>query len=228
MTQNLDAEKHAILEAALKIAPFEGWNAATLRKAAQVAGFPNGADALYFPDGVLELIGFWSAHLDTQSRTGIEALDLANMKIREQITAAVLMRLEIITPHEDAARRAALRLIVPDAAAQGATQIWASADMIWRAIGDKSTDGNFYSKRATLAAIITATLPIWLADESSGKLKGREFLEARIANVMQFESFKWRMKSRRQAWPNPAEILGDLRYGKFPIKRRRRRHSRTL
>lgn len=166
--------------------------------------------------------------MDDRAKNKITVLDLTNMKIRDRVTSGVLARLEVIAPHDEAARRAGSRLVLPGAAAQGTTQIWASADMIWRAIGDTSTDGNFYSKRAILSAVIASTLPVWLSDESEDKTKGRAFLDARIANVMQFEKFKWDMKTRTKDWPNPAEILGGLRYGKSPFKRRRRRHSRTL
>ncbi len=35
------------------------------------------------------------------------------------------------------------------------------ADLVWRIAGDQSTDMNYYSKRATLAAIYTSTLLYW-------------------------------------------------------------------
>jgi len=228
MSQKTHNAKIAILDAALTLVPFEGWTDAMLRQAVMATKLPKGAHALYFPDGVLELMGFWSLQMDAQAEAEITALDLASMKIRDRVTAGVLARLEAIGPHNEAARRAASRLVLPDAAARGTTQIWASADMIWRAIGDTSTDGNFYSKRATLSALLAATLPVWLSDDSESKVKGRAFLNARIANVMQFETFKWKMKSRSKNWPNPAEILGGLRYGKSPLKRKRRKRSRTL
>ena len=228
MSQKIDTAKTAILDPALKLAPFDGWNTSMLARAAEKAGLPKGAEALYFPDGVLELIGYWSAQMDASAQSKITALDLANMKIRDRVRAGVLARLEAIGGHDEAARRAGSRLALPDAIAQGTALIWASADMIWRAIGDTSTDANFYSKRATLSAVIGSTLPVWLSNDEDDHAKGRAFLDARIANVMQFEKFKWDMKTRTKDWPNPAEVLGGLRYGKSPFKRRRRRHSRTL
>jgi ubiquinone biosynthesis protein COQ9 len=228
MSQKFHDTQKAILDAALKLAPFEGWTDIMLRQAVQNIDLPDGAQDLYFPDGALELIAFWSAQMDKAAQAEIETLDLTTMKIRDKVTQGVLARLSAIADHNEAARRAAARLMLPDGAMNAATQIWASADMIWAAIGDTSTDGNFYSKRATLSAVIAATLPVWLSDESGDKEKAREFLYARIANVMQFEKFKWEFKSKSKDWPNPANILGDMRYGKMPFKRRRRRQSRTL
>jgi ubiquinone biosynthesis protein COQ9 len=56
-------------------------------------------------------------------------------------------------------------------------------------------------------------LPVWLSDQSDDKATARAFLDARIENVMSFEKLKWRVKSVTKNMPEPAEILGQLRYG---------------
>jgi len=228
-----DQTRHAILNAALKIAPFEGWTNLTLKRAARDAGFPEGSDELYFEDGVGEILDFWAAQLNSQAESEISKLDLDALKIRERVTQGVLARLQAFGQNEEAARRASSRLILPDLAATGVKQIWQAADMIWRAIGDTSTDANYYSKRAILSSVIGSTLPVWLADQSEDKAKGRAFLDARIENVMAFEKLKWNVKSKTKDLPNPAEILGQIRYGGLEMfarpkrgRARRRRYSR--
>lgn len=228
-----DQTRHTILNAALKIAPFEGWTNLTLKRAARDAGFPEGSDELYFEDGVGEILDFWALQLNSQAEAEISKLDLDALKIRERVTQGVLARLQAFGQNEEAARRASSRLILPDLAATGVKQIWQAADMIWRAIGDTSTDANYYSKRAILSSVIGSTLPVWLADQSEDKAKGRAFLEARIENVMAFEKLKWNVKSKTKDLPNPAEILGQIRYGGLEMftrpkrgRARRRRYSR--
>lgn len=228
-----DHIRDTILDAALKIAPFEGWTDLTVKRATRAAGLPDGAAPLYFEKGLGDLLDHWAARLDAQTGTAIAELPLAEMKIRERVTAGVLARLQAIGRDEEAARRASSRLILPDLAATGVAQIWRAADTIWTAIGDTSTDANYYSKRAILSGVIGATLPVWLSDSSPDKADARAFLDARIANVMQFEKVKWRVKSATEGLPNPAEILGQLRYGGLEIltrkpkgRARRRRYSR--
>ena len=138
-----------------------------------------------------------------------------------------------IRDSEEAARRASSRLILPDLASIGLRQIWNMADMIWRAIGDTSTDANYYSKRLILSSVIGSTLPVWLSDQSDDKAAARAFLDNRIENVMEFETLKWRVKSFTKDLPEPAEILGQLRYGGTSLftqpkkgRARRRRYSR--
>jgi len=228
-----DEIRDTILDAALKIAPFEGWTRLTLKRAVRDAGYPDGADELYFEGGIGELLNHWSDRLNANAEAEIAKLDLETLKIRERVTQGVLARLDAIGPHEEAARRASSRLILPDLAAAGVKQIWQAADMIWRAIGDTSTDANYYSKRAILSSVIGSTLPIWLSDQTEGKTQGRAFLDARIENVMAFETMKWRVKSKTKDLPNPAEILGQIRYGGLDLfsrpkrgRARRRRYSR--
>ena len=232
MTQ-VDKKRDLILEAALKIAPFEGWTDLTVKRAAREAGLEIGAQSLYFEKGLAELLDYWADKLDSETATQIAALDLSEMRIRDRITQSVLIRLQALSVHEEAARRASTRLVLPDLAATGLGQLWRSADTIWTAIGDTSTDANYYSKRTILAGVIGATLPVWLSDTDPDKLKARDFLDDRIANVMSFEKLKGQVRSATKDLPNPAELLGQLRYGGFEAfsrpkkgRARRRRYSR--
>ena len=229
MTQTSQTPRDRILEAALSLVAFDGWTDKMLAEAISQAGLPQGADDLYFPEGVLELLAYWSERLNNTAKSKIENIDIEALKIRDRVTQSVLMWVESISPHEDAALRAMARLSVPDSYVTGRMsavgQLWATADMIWRAIGDTSTDMNFYSKRTILSGVLAATLPVWLNDNDPEKVKAREFLDDRISNVMQFEKFKWQAKSVTQNWPSPASILGAIRYGKGPGFRRRRRRS---
>ena len=217
--------RKAILSAILPLTAFDGWTAKTLRAAVKNTDLPEGAGALYFPDGPLEVIRFWSDEMDVQVEEMLGALNLSEMKIRDKVTQGVLARFNAIGPHEEAARRALARLTILDAAGQGPAQLWAAADTIWRAIGDTSTDANYYSKRTILSAVIGTSLAAWLGDETVEKTEGRKFLDARIANVMQFEKAKWEFKNKTKDWPSPAAILGRLRYGRRPRRRRSRRSS---
>lgn len=227
MTDKNQTPRDRILEAALSLVAFEGWTDKMLKQACADAGLPEGADDLYFPEGVLDLLTYWSEALNKEAEDRLAVVDLSSLKIRERVTQGVLARLEVITPHEEVARRAMARLAVPDSFMAGRLsapgQLWAAADMIWRAIGDTSTDGNYYSKRTILSGVIGATLPVWLNDADPSKVKARAFLDARIANVMQFEKLKWQAKSMSENIPSPASVLGAIRYGGLPRFKRRRR-----
>ena len=211
--------RRAILSAALPNVAFDGWTSLSLKQAVKAAGLPGGAEELYFSGGPLELIEFWNAECDRIASEELAKLDLPNMRIRDKVTAGVLARFYAIGPHEEAARRAIARTALPDGLSLSPKILWAAADTIWRGIGDKSTDFNYYTKRTTLSAVISTSLAAWLSDDDPQKAKARKFLDARIENVMQFEKAKFKAKKRMETLPDPIEILGKIRHGS---KRRRR------
>ena len=129
-------------------------------------------------------------------------MELAKMKIRQRIAAAVLARLSILKPHKEAARRAGATLTLPMHAALGAKLMYHTVDAMWRAVGDTSTDFNFYSKRGILAGVYGATLICWFNDTSADEQVTQDFLAARIENVMQFEKFKAGAKKAFAGFPD--------------------------
>ena len=179
-----------MLDAALPHVPFDGFTDKVLAEAAAEAGLDKIALARLFPEGPLSLVEAFSDGIDTEMEKRLAKLKLPQMKIRDRIKTAVLTRLELLAAHKEAARRAAAFLTLPPHAAMGAKLLYRTVDTIWRAIGDTSTDFNFYTKRAILAAVYSATLMRWFTDDSEGEAATQEFLAHRIDNVMQFEKLK--------------------------------------
>ncbi len=206
-----DAVRGALLDAALNEAAFDGWNARTLARAAAAAGYSDGEVQLYCPDGVLDLIEVWSRQADEGARQVI--ITSGANRIRDKVAGGVMARLDQIAGLEDAASRARGRLLLPDGLDRGRRLIWATSDMIWRAIGDKSTDYNFYSKRTILSGVFTTTFMIWVEDADPEKAKTKAFLDNRIENVMQFEKVKGQVTKLTGRLPNLAEIASRARYG---------------
>ena len=206
-----EAARAAILAEALPEAAFEGWSQATLDRAAQAAGYSEGEVQLYCPGGVLDLIETWSRTADEDARLAI-AHSGAN-RIRDKVTEGVLLRLEQYAGEEEAAARARARLLLPDGLDRGARLLWSTSDMIWRAIGDTSTDANFYSKRAILSGVYASTLAVWLDERDPDKPDTRAFLDRRIDNVMQFEKVKGQWRKATANLPDFAALASTLRYG---------------
>lgn len=220
MTDTSDDKVQLILNEMLRHVPFDGWTGRSLSAAMANLDLTDGAEHIYAPNGALGLIGAWSAQLDRQMTTAIDARGFDNMRIRDKVTEAVWLRLNLLSAHPEAARRAMSRLALPDGVSLGAAQLWATADAIWTAIGDTSEDYNFYTKRTILSGVIGSTLAAWLADDTEDKTQARAFLERRIENVMQFEKVKGQSLSALGALPKPKEVFDVLRKG--PRRRRRR------
>lgn len=188
--------KRAVLAAALVHAPFDGFTDSVLARAAEEADLPRQEVRRLFPDGPLSLVETFSEWADAEMIRGLAKKELAALKVRERIALAVKTRIFVLKPHKEAARRAAAFLTLPPHAALGARLLYRTVDTIWRAVGDTSTDFNFYTKRAILAGVYSATLMRWFSDRSAGQTDTGEFLRHRIDDVMKFEKFKARVREQ--------------------------------
>lgn len=136
------------------------------------------------------LVEDWSSAVDAEMMARLAALDLKSLPVRKRIRTAVLTRLAVLQPHKQAARRAALFLALPTHVVLALQLLSRTADAMWRAAGDTSTDFNWYTKRAILSAVYAATEIAWFGDDTPDVCKTAAFLDARIDNVMQYEKLK--------------------------------------
>lgn len=208
----LDELRAALAPLVPEAAAFDGWGDAALASAAAVLGVPADRAKLAFPGGAVDMIDAWFAHVDGAMADALPPERIAAMKIRDRIRALVLARLEAVAPYREALRRAFAILARPGNIARGAKLGWRAADAMWRLAGDRATDFNHYSKRATLAALYAATLMAWMQDDSADWAETRAFLDRRIDDVMRFEKLKGRLRPHPDRHFNPTRFLGRLRY----------------
>jgi ubiquinone biosynthesis protein COQ9 len=195
------ALKEAVLLAALPHAAFDGFIDSVLQKVGAEANVAAAELARLFENGPISLVEYFSHWADAGMEARLAAMDLKAMKIRARIAAAVMARLDALEAHKEAARRAAALLSLPMHAALGAKLMYRTVDAMWRAAGDTATDFNFYTKRGILAGVYGSTAMRWFNDTSEDGAPTREFLAARIENVMQFEKFKAKAKDALSNFP---------------------------
>ncbi|MEL6979673.1 MAG: COQ9 family protein [Pseudomonadota bacterium] len=182
--------KRLLLAAALPHVAFDGWTSATIDAAAREAGVDANLAKIAFPRGGVDLAVFHHQEGDRLLTDRLRAAPLAAMRVRDRVALGVRARLEIAEERREAVRKAASLFALPVYAADGARAVWGTADVIWEAIGDPSDDLNWYTKRAILSSVISATTLYWLGDESEGREASWAFLDRRIDSVMQFEKVK--------------------------------------
>lgn len=200
-----------LARAMLPHAAFDGWGQAALAAAAHDVGVPAAVARLAFT-GPADMADASIEAADADMEAALAPLNVPAMKIRERIRLAVATRLEQAEAHREAVRRAAQILAQPQNAVRAARTLWRTVDSIWHAAGDTSTDYNFYTKRAILAAVYSATLLYWLADDSEARAATHAFLDRRIAGIMTFEKAKAKLTGLGTNWPDPVRFLGRLRY----------------
>ena len=193
-------------------AAFDGWSTLALETAADGAGVDRDIAALAFKDGPVAMIDAWFAAIDAEMVAKLPPETLGAMKVRAKITALVEARLEATAVNRESLRRALAVLALPQNALRASRLGWRSVDLMWRLAGDTATDYNHYTKRAILGGVYTATILVFLDDESEDWADTRAFLARRIEGIMRFEKTKAGIVKRTQNLPSLSRFIGRLRY----------------
>lgn len=207
----LDELRLALAPAIAAEAVFDGWSDAALEQAAALAGEAAPVARLAFPGGAMDMIAAWIASIDAQMEAAFAGGALDRMKVRDRIRTLVLFRLDAVSGRKEALRRAMAIMALPTNVPRALRTAWSSADAMWRLAGDTATDYNHYTKRTLLAGIYSATLAVFIEDESEHQQETRAFLDRRINDVMRFEKTKAQLLQRREGF-DVVRFLGRLRY----------------
>lgn len=204
--------KDQLLDAALLHVPFDGWSEASFQAAAKDAAIEMSMARAVYPRGAVDLALAYHARGDALMQARLAAGDLPE-RFRDKVAAAVRFRLEAVEDKE-AVRRGTTLFALPMHAADGAKAVWGTADKIWTALGDTSDDINWYTKRATLSGVYTATVLYWLGDDSADHQATWDFLDRRIDDVMQIEKLKAQVRDNKllsSLLAGPNWVLGQIK-----------------
>ena len=182
-TNQFDRTAVGILRASLPHVPFDGWCEAALLAGGDDCGHDEEAVRTAFPRGATDAIALHSRLADQSMVDAFLGLPERPEKVHLTIRKLVLLRLEIAQPDKDAIRRAVSVLAMPVNAKLSAKLLYETVDSMWRAAGQRDTNFSFYTKRGTLAAVYSATMLAWLADNSLNLDKTVGFLDRRLADV---------------------------------------------
>ncbi len=207
---HFSAARLAILLAALPHAPFDGWSDRLLQRAVKESGVEEGVSLLSFPNGPMDLLEYFWSKIDGDLSAAISQRALHNTHLSQRIAISLRLYIELLRPHREAVRRALALQALPHNAPSAAACLYRTVDTMWRAVGDTSADFSFYTKRASLAAVLGATVTFWLGDDSDDMAVIDAFVGRRIGDIMRFEQVKARAKGIVQLLPSPARILGRL------------------
>ena len=188
--------RDAALDAILPLVSLYGWQGSAIHEGLKDAGMaPEDAEWM-FPRGAISAIEAWIELADRRMEDAGLAADISGLRTHERVRFLIKARLEAAEPHRDALRAALSLLAMPWNAPIAARSLARSVNAIWYAAGDKSADFSWYTRRATLAAIYSATLAFWLSGRGDGLEAALEFLDRRLADHARFQKGLARQKPR--------------------------------
>lgn len=203
-----DREKarEKLLLAILPHVTFDGWSDKAMTAGARDIDMDETAARRYFQGGPAEVLVFFSAWADARMAETLHQADLSGLKIRERVALAVRSRLEALAPYREAVRQGAGFMALPANGPLGLKCLYRTVDDIWYAIGDRSVDFSFYTKRALLGGVLTSTTLYWLDDKSRDFAATWGFLDRRIEDVMRLHRVTGRVEAAASRLPNPFKI----------------------
>lgn len=181
-----DITPELFVENMLRHVPFDGWSEAAMHMTATELGLSNSDVVKLFPQGFASLIVVGSDDVDkaTVAEFLLRFSEKQNeMPVHQKIRELLLIRFEILQQHKEAVRKMVGFLGKPENVALSSRLLYKTLDSIWRAAGDRSTDFNFYTKRATLGAVYSSTMLVFLDDQTPDMRKTHAFLDRRLHDV---------------------------------------------
>lgn len=186
MASNEDqAFKTAILQAALLHVPTLGWTEEAIAAGAQELKYASAVTGL-FPRGAVELVEFFvqKANSDLSKKLRDSSDLLRDMRTVDKIKTAVRLRLQMLIPFSSNWSQAMALGALPQNLPYTLANIGQLVDEIWHICGDRSTDMNWYTKRALLAGVYTSAELYMLVDQSESYKDTWSFLERRLDEVI--------------------------------------------
>lgn len=203
----LDDVRDRLVLAALSHIPFDGWSMKALRHAAEDAGLDLNAPDRAFPNGVTDAVEHFTDLGDRLMLADLAERGLDGLSVQARVEEAVRVRLQRWAPHQEAVRRALTVYSLPQNLGLAARATWRTVDLIWKATGDRSADFNWYTKRASLAAVYSATVLYWLDDQTEDSEATWDFLHRRMTDVVNGIKMRREVTGRLQKTlerlPNP-------------------------
>ncbi|MFV0383429.1 COQ9 family protein [Paracoccus sp. (in: a-proteobacteria)] len=203
-----ETDRDTLLDAALIHVPFDCMNDRALKAVARDLGLSGAMARVLVPQGGAGLAAAYHRRADAGLRDWLAATPPEG-RFRDRVAISIWQRLALVDP--ELVRAGAATLALPQNAPLAARLVWETADAIWAGLGDGSDDLNWYSKRATLSAVISATVLFWLGDQSDGRADTRAFIDRRIDGVMRFEGVKARIGRLPGAAPLGRAAFGWIR-----------------
>ncbi|KAK7183419.1 hypothetical protein DPSP01_000455 [Paraphaeosphaeria sporulosa] len=182
----------AILSSALSHVPSYGFTADALHLGARDAGYMDVSTNL-LPRGVFDLINY---HLVTQRlalKNTVQFPSTADQGKKlgtgAKVRTLTLARLRANEPIIHRWQEALAVMGQPSYAPTSLAELARLADEIWYLSGDESVDSSWYTKRASLSAIYSATEVFMTQDKSKDFIETEQFLDSRLGDVMKMGGF---------------------------------------
>nr|XP_015820816.2 ubiquinone biosynthesis protein COQ9, mitochondrial isoform X4 [Nothobranchius furzeri] len=194
-----------ILTSALEFVPQHGWSMEAIAAGAEVLGLSS-ASAGMFSNGAGDLVLHFIAQCNSkltevlaEQHNQVQQGHAEPKKTAEFLRDAIETRLRMYIPYIETWPQAMSVLLLPHNIPDSLKHLSTMVDDIWYYAGDRSTDMNWYTKRAVLTGIYNTTELVMLQDSSPDFQDTWTFLDNRIQDVVNMATTAKQVQSTGEA-----------------------------
>ncbi|XP_061577230.1 ubiquinone biosynthesis protein COQ9, mitochondrial isoform X2 [Cololabis saira] len=194
-----------ILTAALEFVPHHGWSMEAVSAGAESLGLSSASTGMFdngAGDLVLHFISKCNSELTeilAEQHNQVQLGQAERKKTAEFLRDAVETRLRMYIPYMENWPQAMSILLLPHNMPDSLKHLSTLVDDIWYYAGDRSTDMNWYTKRAVLTGIYNTTELVMLQDSSPDFQDTWNFLDNRIQDVVNMAGTAKQVQSTGEA-----------------------------
>ncbi|XP_062317223.1 ubiquinone biosynthesis protein COQ9, mitochondrial isoform X2 [Osmerus eperlanus] len=194
-----------VLTAALEFVPLHGWSMEAIAAGAETIGLSSASTGMFHNgagDLVLHFISQCNAQLTeilAEQHNQVQLGHAEPKKTAEFLRDALETRLRMLAPYIETWPQAMSILLLPHNIPDSLKHLSTLVDDMWYYAGDRSTDLNWYTKRAALTGIYNTTELVMVQDSSPDFQDTWNFLDNRIQDVVNMASTAKQVKSTGEA-----------------------------
>uniref|UniRef100_A0A3Q3WWJ6 Ubiquinone biosynthesis protein n=1 Tax=Mola mola TaxID=94237 RepID=A0A3Q3WWJ6_MOLML len=194
-----------ILTAALEFVPLHGWSLEAIAAGTETLGLSSASTGM-FPNGAGDLVLHFITQCNsqlieilTEQHKQVQLGQAEPKKTADFLRDAVETRLRMYIPYIESWPQGMSILLLPHNIPDSLKHLSSMVDDIWYYAGDRSTDMNWYTKRAALTGIYNTTELVMLQDTSPDFQDTWNFLENRIHDVVNMATTAKQVQSTGEA-----------------------------
>ena len=189
-------KKQRFLNHFISIVQKNSWNIESFNKAQKKLKYSSNLLKVLFPNKLNDLVFYFSDFINKKMITAYKKKRINKKSLRLQILTLLKIRFSILNEYKSVIKESMVFLCSPSKQLLSSKLIFKTADFMWISINDKSTDYNFYTKRAILGTIYSVVILFWLNDKSNKLDKTYNLLEKLIMNMNFISSLKECLKEK--------------------------------
>ncbi|KAF3689240.1 Ubiquinone biosynthesis protein COQ9, mitochondrial Precursor [Channa argus] len=194
-----------ILTAALEFVPLHGWSMEAIAAGAETLGLSSASTGMYY-NGAGDLVLHFIAQCNSQlteilaeQHKQVQLGQAEPKKTADFLRDAIETRLKMYIPYIETWPQGMSILLLPHNIPDSLKHLSTMVDDIWYYAGDRSTDMNWYTKRAALTGIYNTTELVMVQDSSPDFQDTWKFLDNRIQDVVNMATTAKQVQSTGEA-----------------------------